>query len=121
MGSGSLSTGRKPWECQNSSQGCVWVSVCKLTSACVQKCLCVQWLSFCLAPQSPDDINCTQGKLRGCIVGLMREQQAAIIKTALSQVKVNATSVVTMLEYNWYGQVSETDTPTPAVRCLQVK
>lgn len=81
MGSGSLSTGRKPWECQNSSQGCVWVSVCKLTSACVQKCLCVQWLSFCLAPQSPDDINSSQGKLRVVYVGLRREQQAAIIKT----------------------------------------
>lgn len=35
MGSGSLSTGRKPWEYQNSSQGCVWVSVYKLK--CVQK------------------------------------------------------------------------------------
>lgn len=32
---------------------------------------------------------------------------------------VNATSVATMLEYNWYGQVSGTDTPTPAMMLPQ--
>lgn len=43
----------------------------------------------------------------------MQEHTSTVFNCAV----VNATRAVTMLEYNWYGQVSEADTPTLAFRC----
>lgn len=123
MGSGSLSTGRKPWEYQNSSQGCVWVSVYKLK--CVQKkkkkkhCVCARQRRFRLASTKSPTTSVPHGKNTTWKVRLGRAQQPGSSQTFFPRsykclffyMFVNAPSVFRMLEYNWYGQVSETDAP----------
>lgn len=115
MGSGSLSTGRKPWEYQNSSRGCGRASVYKLKCETKKKAICVcGGVGFA---QISDHRDSSRAKLRVEKLDWEESNSLSVLRlfpdysSSFFYMLVNAPSVFMMLEYNWYGQVSETDAP----------
>ena len=74
-----------------------------LASACVHKCVC-DGLVF---DAWPPKLLTTSIPHRGELYSRVERRATGRSRYSFYRVFVKATSVVTMLEYNWYGQVSE--------------